>query len=63
MQYKVRYRPLERLGREGWERFDPRAQAHAIDRAAAAPPRQSIPVLDGVGKDGVPGGQKQYRIV
>ena len=63
MQYKVRYRPLERLGREGWERFDPRDQASAIDRAAAAPPRQSIPVLDGVGKDGVPGGQDQYRIV
>ena len=63
MQYKVRYRPLERLGREGWERFDPRDQASAIGRAASAPPRQSIPVLDGVGKDGVPGGQDQYRIV
>ena len=23
MQYKVRYRPMERLGPDGWERFDP----------------------------------------
>jgi len=23
MQYKTRYRPIERLGPEGWERFDP----------------------------------------
>jgi leucyl-tRNA---protein transferase len=23
MQYKVRYRPIERLGPEGWERFEP----------------------------------------
>ena len=23
MQYKVRYRPLERLGPEGWEKFEP----------------------------------------
>ena len=61
MQYKVRYRPLERLGREGWERFDPRDQARAIGRAAIAPSRAGIPVLDGGGKDGVPGGQGQYR--
>jgi arginine-tRNA-protein transferase len=63
MQYKVRYRPLERLGREGWERFDPREQARAIDRAATAPSRAGIPVFDGGGKDGVPGGQGQYRLV
>ena len=63
MQYKVRYRPLERLGREGWERFDPREQARAIDRAATAPARAGIPVLDGGGKDGVPGGQGQYRLL
>ncbi|MCA1662249.1 MAG: arginyltransferase [Novosphingobium sp.] len=62
MQYKVRYRPLERLGREGWERFDPRDQARAILRAAIAPSRAGIPVLDGGGKDGVPGGQHQYRL-
>lgn len=27
MQYKTRYRPLERLGPEGWERFEPRVMA------------------------------------
>lgn len=30
MQYKVRYRPLERLGRGGWARFDPDEQDVAI---------------------------------
>jgi arginine-tRNA-protein transferase len=35
MQYKVRYRPLERLGRDGWSRFEPEEQASAIDRAVA----------------------------
>jgi arginine-tRNA-protein transferase len=34
MQYKVRYRPLERLGRGGWTRFDPDAQASAIREVA-----------------------------
>ena len=37
MQYKVRFRPMERLGRDGWERFDPAEQAVAIDRLSAAP--------------------------
>lgn len=27
MQYKTRYRPLERLGPEGWERFEPAAMS------------------------------------
>jgi arginine-tRNA-protein transferase len=27
MQYKTRYRPLERLGPDGWECFDPDAEA------------------------------------
>jgi arginine-tRNA-protein transferase len=30
MQYKVRYRPLEKLSRSGWVRFDPDEQAQAI---------------------------------
>jgi arginine-tRNA-protein transferase len=61
MQYKVRYRPLERLGREGWERFDSAEQLAAIERAAAG--RETRPVFDGIGKDGAPGGQGQYRFV
>ncbi len=61
MQYKVRYRPLERLGRDGWERMPADLQdrliAQAIDssrRAAAAPA--------GGNKDGVPGSRDQYRL-
>ena len=58
MQYKVRYRPLERLGRDGWERISPEDQDRLI--AAATRPAQ-VHAPDGSGKDGVPGGQEQYR--
>ena len=34
MQYKVRFRPLERLGRNGWHAFEPDDQAHAIAHAS-----------------------------
>src|SRR3546814_6257218 len=30
MQYKIRYRPLERLSKNGWVRFDPDEQQKAI---------------------------------
>ena len=30
MQYKVRYQPLERLGPEGWERFEPAQEQFAF---------------------------------
>jgi leucyl-tRNA---protein transferase len=30
MQYKIRYRPMERLGPDGWERFEPVEQQIAI---------------------------------
>ncbi|MBB3980844.1 arginine-tRNA-protein transferase [Sphingobium fontiphilum] len=33
MQYKVRYRPLEKLGRGGWTRFEPDEQNSAIREA------------------------------
>ena len=36
MQYKVRYRPLERLGREGWERFSDAEQDRLIQQVAGA---------------------------
>ncbi len=58
MQYKVRYRPLERLGRDGWERMSPEEQDRLI--AAAVRPAQVL-APEGSGKDGVPGGQQQYR--
>jgi leucyl-tRNA---protein transferase len=60
MQYKIRYRPLERLGRGGWERISAAEQDRLI-LAAAAAPRVVVDGPDGSGKDGVPGGQNQYR--
>ncbi|NML92470.1 arginyltransferase [Novosphingobium olei] len=50
MQYKVRFRPMERLGREGWVRFDPDEQADAIVRAASLQ-RSASGVPAGAGKD------------
>jgi arginine-tRNA-protein transferase len=61
MQYKVRYRPLERLGRAGWERFEYATQERLIADAAERR-RDDALVLAGSGKDGVPGGQGQYRL-
>ncbi len=50
MQYKVRFRPLERLTREGWHRISEEEQSALI--AKATRPRKS---LDGArGKDGQP---------
>lgn len=54
MQYKVRYRPLERLTREGWQLMNPEEQ-HRLT-AAATRPRQLLDAsLAGArGKDGQP---------
>lgn len=60
MQYKVRYRPLERLGQRGWERIS--ESEHAALIAAASGRRRAVPAVDGGSKDGTPGGQKQYKI-
>jgi arginyl-tRNA--protein-N-Asp/Glu arginylyltransferase len=62
MQYKVRYRPMERLTRRGWERMPDDEQDRFIADAAAIR-RQTIPELDGSSKDGVHGRQQQYRLV
>jgi arginine-tRNA-protein transferase len=61
MQYKVRYRPLERLGPDGWRRFSEEQQAGLI-AAAAASRRDRAPAVDGVSKDGAPGDQFQYKL-
>ncbi len=60
MQYKVRYRPLEKLGREGWSRFTGEEQDRQISLAATAR-RDDLP-LDGATKDGAHGGQGQYKL-
>ena len=36
MEYKIRYRPLERLSRSGWSRFDPDEQHAAIREVSSA---------------------------
>ncbi|MGH6785712.1 MAG: arginyltransferase [Novosphingobium sp.] len=61
MQYKIRYRPIERLGRAGWERIG-EAEHDALILGAARARRAEAP-LPGSTKDGVPGGQEQYRFV
>ena len=61
MQYKVRYRPMERLGRNGWERMSAEEQDRLIQGAATAR-RDEAPALEGSNKDGMPGGQDQYRM-
>lgn len=42
MQYKVRYRPLELLERDGWRRLDRAEQERLIARAVAAAPRDEV---------------------
>ncbi|HMO68614.1 MAG TPA: arginyltransferase [Novosphingobium sp.] len=59
MQYKVRYRPLEKLGRQGWERMAEPEQARQIALAAAMTREAALP---GSSKDGAPGEQGQYLL-
>ena len=50
MQYKVRYRPLERLTRGGWERMSGAEQDRLITAAVSTPKAAGG---DGTGKDGL----------
>ncbi|MFP5396592.1 MAG: arginyltransferase [Alphaproteobacteria bacterium] len=61
MQYKVRYRPMELLGRNGWERLSDEAQNRLI-AAAVAVPREGCGTIDGSVKDGAHGEQDRYRL-
>ena len=61
MQYKIRYRPLERLGPTGWLRFSGDEQS-ALIGAASASRREDAPCVEGGSKDGTPGGQQQYKL-
>jgi len=53
MQYKVRYRPLERLGRDGWERMSTPEQ-EALIAAASSLTKPAAAPSEGARKDGVP---------
>ena len=61
MQYKIRYRPMERLTRSGWNRIADLEQDTLITKAAQM--RRSAEPLDGSTKDGAHGGLDQYRVV
>lgn len=61
MQYKIRYRPLERLGPDGWRRFTAEEQDALID-AVAVRPRDAAPCPAGGSKDGAPDGHRQYKL-
>lgn len=60
MQYKVRYRPLERLGRDGWVRMGSEEQDALI--AAAVKPRSAGVEPHGSHKDGMPADRRQYKL-
>ena len=61
MQYKVRYRPLERRGPEGWERM-PHHEQERLIAAAASSQGEGLMLVDGGVKDGMPSGQERYRM-
>ena len=54
MQYKVRYRPLEKLTREGWQRMHETEQSRLIAAATARPDNLSGATSGARGKDGQP---------
>lgn len=61
MQYKIRYRPLERLGPAGWQRLSDAEQGALISRVSATR-REDAACVEGGSKDGAPGGQRQYKL-
>ena len=61
MQYKIRYRPMELLGRDGWRPLGEDEQDRLITAAAALRRTEAGP-LDGSSKDGAPGGHGQYQL-
>jgi arginine-tRNA-protein transferase len=54
MQYKVRYRPLERLTREGWQLMEEQEQHRLIAQATAPRVVQDARLVGARGKDGQP---------
>ncbi len=61
MQYKIRFRPLERLGPHGWQRFSP-AEQDALIATVGADRREDAGPVEGGSKDGAPGGHRQYKL-
>ena len=59
MQYKVRYRPLERLGPDGWRRMEEAEQSRLIEKVVSGTATER-PAADGASKDGASDMQKQF---
>ena len=60
MQYKVRFRPLEQLGPDGWSRMSDAEQAAHIAQVSAQAGADR-PDAEGGSKDGTLGGQHTYK--
>lgn len=60
MQYKIRFRPIERLGPDGWRRM-PAGEQERLVRAAASAPRSDFSP-DGSSKDGVPQAHEEFKL-
>jgi arginyl-tRNA--protein-N-Asp/Glu arginylyltransferase len=61
MQYKIRYRPLERLTRTGWHRIGDEEHDALVEAAAKASHGDRTPI-PGSNKDGVTGMPELYRL-
>ena len=61
MEYKVRFRPLERLGPDGWRRMSD-AEQDALVKRTASGGGQRAPATDGGSKDNTPGLQREYKL-
>jgi arginine-tRNA-protein transferase len=59
MQYKIRYRPMERLGPEGWRRMDD-AEQDALISNVVSRAEPAAPAPEGSVKDGGTDLQKQF---
>ncbi len=58
MRYKIRYRPIERLSRDGWRRLSSEEQAELIASTSGAAARE-VDAVSGSAKDGTQG---QYSL-
>ena len=62
MQYKVRFRPLEQLGPDGWRRISEDEQQALVNRVTSGDGDRK-PATDGGSKDNTPGLQREYKLV
>jgi arginine-tRNA-protein transferase len=58
MRYKIRYRPIERLTRDGWQQFTPEQQSDLISSTTSA--ARDTEAVSGPSKDGT---QDQYTLL